>query len=81
MAISEYKTKPWEVACDECGDRIDYDDIGGTVLFDTRDEAVHEATTIFEWRVEGEVVTCPACVDEEALAAVSPSAEETNDDA
>lgn len=66
--ITQYKVRPWQIHCDTCGDAMGSDELGGTPLYDDRAEAFREAGEM-GCRVEGEVITCTSCLDEEKYAA------------
>lgn len=70
--VTQYKMRPWQVHCDTCGEAMANDELGGTVLYDDRAEAFREIPE-WGWRIEADIVTCEACMDEEKLAAEEPA--------
>lgn len=78
--IEQYKTLPWVVRCDNCGDAIGAEDYGGPILFDDKAEAERECVD-WQWRLAEDVVTCEGCLEEESLAeaASSPPTPEEDD--
>jgi hypothetical protein len=62
--IVRYKTRPYAVECDECGEQIGSEDYGGPILFDSRDEAKAQIRD-WNWELKGTRVVCESCQEEE----------------
>ena len=66
MPIEQYRVLPFVVRCDECGECMGSSDLGGDILHDD-EAAARQAVGEWEWRLEGDTVTCESCLEEEKL--------------
>ncbi len=65
----------YKIVCDECGEADGSEDYGGWILYEDPLDALRNAQES-GWRVVGDVLTCPSCLEEEALAVPPPGKEQ-----